>query len=115
MVLLASGAAFLIGEFINSYILAKLKILTMGRFLWLRAITSTAIGTACDNLIFYSVAFYGIIPTENLVAIGLFGYFIGILYEIIMLPVIYQVTGSLKRYEKTDIYDFKTNFNPFII
>ena len=87
--------------------------MTLGKFLWFRMVTSTAIGTAFDNFIFYFIAFYGLIPLDNLISIGLFGYFFGIIYEVLMLPLIYKIVNFLKDADGRDVYDFNTNFNPF--
>jgi len=110
---LASIIAYLAGEFSNSYILAKLKVLTQGKFLWLRTIGSTIAGEAVDSVIFTLVAFYGVLPLDAL--LNLLGtiYVFKVLIEIAATPLTYKIVSALKRSEQEDAYDRETNFNPF--
>lgn len=101
------------GEFTNSYVLAKLKIRTEGRFLWLRTIGSTVVGELVDTAIFCTVAFWGVLPLNQLVDYTLTGYVYKTVVEVVMTPVTYAVVGFLKREEHEDYYDFNTNFSPF--
>ena len=109
----ASIIAYLVGEFTNSMILAKLKILTDGRYLWLRAISSTAVGAGIDTLLFAHIAFLFIIPYIAVWEIILVMYLFKLIYEICAVPLTYKVTNYLKRKDNIDHYDFKTKFNPF--
>ena len=112
-VVIGSIIAFWVGDFINAYIMAKLKILTRGRHLWTRTITSTFFGQAADSLIFYPVAFYGIWDTETLIYVILFNFVFKVFVEVLMTPATYIVVNRLKKSEKADHYDNQTNFNPF--
>ena len=112
-VVIGSMVAFWVGDFINAYIMAKLKIVTAGKHLWSRTISSTIFGQAADSLIFYPIAFYGIWDSETLLKIILFNFSFKVLIEILMTPATYLVVNRLKRTEHSDHYDSKTNFNPF--
>jgi uncharacterized integral membrane protein (TIGR00697 family) len=112
---LASLVAFLCGEFVNSYILAKMKVATAGRWLWSRTIGSTIFGEAVDSLLFYPLAFYGtgLIPNEMLPKVMLAQFIAKVSVEILFTPVTYKIIGFLKRAEREDYYDRRTDFNPF--
>jgi hypothetical protein len=110
--LVASFIAYLAGEFLNAFVLAKLKIKTQGRFLWLRTITSTLVGQGVDSLIFISIAFYGIFSPADLRTAILSQWTFKVAYEILATPLTYLVVGWLKRHEEVDFYDRDTNFNP---
>lgn len=112
--LLASFAAYLVGEFTNSFILAKLKIATRGRWLWTRTIGSTLIGEGFDTVIFVTIAFWGIIPSSMLLTAILTQWIFKVAYEIIATPFTYLVVGFLKRKEGIDTYDYRTNFSPIL-
>lgn len=114
-IVLASFIAYLAGEFSNSFVLAKLKIATKGRFLWVRTIGSTLIGQAADTLIFCIVAFMGTIPLHDLALMIVFNYIFKCGTEIVLTPVTYAVVGYLKRTERVDFYDIGTRFNPFLL
>jgi uncharacterized integral membrane protein (TIGR00697 family) len=116
-VALASLVAFLCGEFVNSYILAKMKIWTGGRWLWTRTIGSTIFGEGVDSLLFYPLAFYGggLIPDERLPGIMLVQFLGKVGVEILFTPVTYRVVAALKRAEHEDYYDRNTDFNPFTL
>jgi uncharacterized integral membrane protein (TIGR00697 family) len=109
----ASMLAFWCGSFINSYVLAKMKVWTNGRWLWTRTIGSTLVGEAVDTVLFYSIAFYGIWATTDLIKIAMAQYVLKTGYEIVMTPVTYRVIGFLKSAEGEDYYDRDTNFSPF--
>lgn len=109
----ASIVAFWCGGLVNAYILAKMKIWTNGRWLWSRTIGSTLVGQAVDTVLFYSIAFYGIWATADLIKIALLQYLLKTGYEIIMTPVTYRVVAFLKSAEGEDHYDRDTNFSPF--
>ena len=109
----ASMLGFFAGEFANSYTLAKLKIVTRGRFLWTRTIGSTVVGEAADSLIFYPVAFLGIWSTDRLVLVLATNYALKVGWEVVATPLTYKVVAFLKRVEREDYYDYGTDFTPF--
>jgi uncharacterized integral membrane protein (TIGR00697 family) len=112
-IVLASLIAFWLGEFVNSFVLAKLKIATEGKMLWLRTIGSTFAGEAVDSIIFYPIAFYGTWSNEQLISVMIGNYLLKVLWEILATPVTYLIVGFLKRAEAEDYYDRDTDFNPF--
>lgn len=114
-IVLASMAAFWAGEFANSFVLAKMKLLTRGRYLWMRTIGSTVVGQGLDSLIFYPLAFYGLAgwPVEQLAQVVVSQFVLKTAWEAVLTPVTYWVVGTLKRREGLDIYDEGTNFTPF--
>ncbi|PIT87317.1 MAG: transporter [Candidatus Magasanikbacteria bacterium CG10_big_fil_rev_8_21_14_0_10_40_10] len=114
-IVLASFVAYLCGEFLNSYILAKLKIRTKGRFFWLRAIGSTVVGEFVDTTIFILIAFANVLPNDLLVVLWVSNYIFKILTEVILLPLTYRMVGWLKKKEHEDYYDTDTDFNPLHI
>ncbi|QQS19728.1 queuosine precursor transporter [Candidatus Saccharibacteria bacterium] len=111
----ASLLAYLVGEFVNSFILAKMKIRAKGKHLWQRLVASTILGEAIDTTIFCMVAFYGLITGAQMVNYILVGIAFKITVETLMLPVTYRVIGWLKTREQTDHYDKQTNFNPLSV
>jgi uncharacterized integral membrane protein (TIGR00697 family) len=114
-IVVASLSAYLIGEFLNAYVLAKLKIKTKGKNMWLRLIGSTVVGEFFDSLVFCTIAFGGILTMNDmLVYIGI-GWSFKTCYEIVVLPITYSVINFLKKKEGVDAYDKKTNFTPFEI
>ena len=108
----ASLLAFLAGEWVNSVVLAKMKILTSGRHLWSRTIGSTIAGEAVDSVIFYPLAFLGVWSTGLVFRVMLANYFLKVATEVVLTPVTYRVVGFLKRAEHEDYYDIGTSFNP---
>jgi uncharacterized integral membrane protein (TIGR00697 family) len=112
-IVLASILAFLCGTFVNSYVLAKMKIWTQGRWLWTRIVGSTLCGELVDSVIFYIVAFYALMPQSELLGLLLTNYLLKSLWEIIATPVTYRIVAFLKRAENEDYYDTDTNFTPF--
>ena len=114
-IVLASLIAFWAGEFVNAYVLARMKVWSEGRALWLRMIGSTGVGQGVDSLIFYPVAFYGVWSNELLIAVMFSNYLLKVVWEIIALPVTYRVVAWLKRVEHEDHYDRRTDFNPFTL
>lgn len=110
---LGSMIAFWAGSFSNSYVLAKMKLWTSGRWLWTRTIGSTLVGELVDSLLFYSVAFYGIWAATDVLQIAINQYILKTLWEVIMTPATYKVVGFLKRAEQEDYYDRNTDFSPF--
>ena len=111
----ASFLAYLLGEFANSFVLAKLKITTKGRFLWLRTIGSTLVGQGLDSLIFITLAFVGTIPLSGLIIAIVTQWLAKSIYEAMMTPLTYVVVNFLKRKEGLDVYDHDTRFNPLLI
>jgi queuosine precursor transporter len=116
-IVFASLVAFWAGEFANSFVLAKMKIFTMGRFLWMRTIGSTIAGEIVDSMVFYPLAFLGAEgwTTERVIQVTLFNYTAKVLVEIVGTPITYRVVNFLKRAEKEDYYDRNTNFSPFTL
>ncbi len=114
-IVLASLLAFFSGEFVNSYVLAKMKLFTSGKFLWMRTIGSTVAGEMMDSLIFYPLAFYGFWPNDLLLTVMITNYVLKVSWEVIATPVTYKVVNFLKRKENEDYYDRDTNFTPFSI
>jgi len=113
-IVLASLAGYWAGEFSNSFILAKMKILTRGRWLWTRTIGSTIVGELIDSLVFVAIAsLFKVFPWSLFLTLALTNYLFKTSVEAIMTPVTYYIVGVLKRFEKEDYYDYTTNFNPF--
>ncbi|HEY8926605.1 MAG TPA: queuosine precursor transporter [Polyangia bacterium] len=110
---LASLIGYSVGEFVNSFTLAKLKVRTEGRWLWMRTIGSTITGELCDTLVFYPLAFYGAWSNEVLGSVMIANYFIKVGWEVVATPVTYRVVSALKRLEHEDYYDRNTDFTPF--
>ncbi|MFN8545644.1 MAG: queuosine precursor transporter [Candidatus Binatia bacterium] len=105
--------AFWAGDFVNSFVLAKMNILTRGRFLWTRTIGSTIAGQAVDSLLFYPIAFAGIWTTDTMVRVVVFNWIFKVSVEALLTPATYAVVGFLKRAENEDFYDTDTDFTPF--
>jgi uncharacterized integral membrane protein (TIGR00697 family) len=112
-IVVASLIAYFCGEFCNSYVLAKMKLLTRGRFLWMRTIGSTIAGEAVDSLIFYPLAFLGVWSNDLVAKVLVSNYLLKVGWEAVMTPVTYRVVNALKRAEREDYYDRDTNFTPF--
>ncbi len=110
--LTASFCAYLVGEFANSFVLAKMKLLTQGRMLWARTIGSTVIGQGLDSLIFLVVAFAGILPVTALATAIITQWLVKVAYEVLATPLTYVAVNFLKRREGIDVYDRNTSFNP---
>ncbi len=113
--LVASFIAYLIGEFANSYILARMKVITQGRWLWARTITSTIVGQGLDSVVFIFIAFAGVIPAAGLINATITQWIFKSAYEALVTPVTYAVTNYLKRIEGIDTFDYETNFNPLAL
>jgi queuosine precursor transporter len=112
-IILASIVGFWVGDFANSYVLAKMKILTGGRWLWTRTIGSTIVGEGVDSLVFYPIAFAGLWQTGTLLQVIVFNWFVKVMLEVVLTPVTYKVVNGLKRAEGIDLYDSHTDFTPF--
>ncbi|MEX2145811.1 MAG: queuosine precursor transporter [Candidatus Rokuibacteriota bacterium] len=111
-ILLASFLAYLVGEFANAFVLARLKIATRGRWLWLRTIGSTVVGQGIDTTIFVTVAFAGTVPASVLAVMMGGQYVLKVAYEAAATPLTYAAVGWLKRAEQIDTFDHDTDFNP---
>ena len=112
-VVIASIVAFWIGDFVNAYVMARMKLWTRGRYLWTRTIGSTILGQGVDSLVFYPIAFYGIWSTDSLFTVLIFNFLFKTSVEVVMTPGTYAVVAYLKRTEGEDYYDENTNFTPF--
>lgn len=112
-VVVGSIAAYWAGEFVNSFVMAKMKVWTNGRMLWARTIGSTVVGQAVDSLVFGTIAFAGTVPTSILISIVGSLYLFKVLYEVVATPLTYVIVNALKRAEGIDVYDRTTRFSPF--
>ena len=110
--LAASFLAYLVGEFANSYVLARMKVATDGRWLWSRTIGSTLVGQGLDSLVFILLAFAGTIPLGAMISAIVGQWLVKSAYEVLATPLTYAVVNRLKRTEGIDVYDRDTNFNP---
>jgi hypothetical protein len=114
-ILMASWIAFFFGSIINDYVMAKMKIWTKGRHLWIRTIGSTLVGEGADSVLFFGIAFYATVPNSLLFSLIFSAWFLKVLIEIVMTPVTYKVIAKLKKLENEDYYDYNTDFNPLKI
>jgi uncharacterized PurR-regulated membrane protein YhhQ (DUF165 family) len=112
-IVLASLTAFWAGEFVNSYVMARMKVWTQGRMLWTRTVGSTVFGEGVDSLIFYPLAFLGIWPLAQVLQVLVTNWALKVLWEVLLTPVTYAVVGLFKRAEGVDVFDTDTNFSPF--
>lgn len=112
-IVLGSILAFWVGDFANSYVMARMKVVTKGRFLWMRTIGSTIVGQGIDSVVFYPVAFFGTWETSTLLKIVIFNWLFKVGVEVVFTPATYAIVGFLKRAEREDYYDRHTNFTPF--
>jgi len=110
--LIASFLAYLAGEFVNSYIMSKMKLLTEGKWLWMRTIGSTIAGEGVDTAIVLTVSFTGVLPADMIFSMIFWHWILKTAYEVLATPVTYFLVGYLKKAEKLDTYDYGTNFNP---
>lgn len=114
-IVFGSIIGYFVGEFTNSFVLSKLKIITKGKHLWVRTISSTIVGEGVDTAVFGLIAFSGIVPWNYLMPLIIYGYVAKVLIEIIFTPVTYYVIKKLKKSEAVDVYDYGVNYNPFIL
>lgn len=112
---LASIFAYFAGEFSNSYLLSRLKILTRGKHLWLRTIGSTVVGQFVDTMLFVFIAFWGVWEPALIYTVLISNYVFKTLYEVVATPLTYLVIGWLKRKEEEDHYDYDADYNPFVL
>lgn len=110
---LAGVIGYFWGEFSNSFVLAKMKIWTEGKWLWTRTVGSTVVGQLVDTGLFCTIAFWGVLPPRTILDYTITGYFYKSAVEVVMTPVTYTIVGFLKRTENEDYYDYETDFNPF--
>jgi hypothetical protein len=109
----ASILAFWAGEMANAFVLARMKLLTQGRHLWMRTIGSTVVGQGVDSLIFYPLAFLGVWETRLVFVVLVTNYLLKVLWEVVLTPVTYRVVAFFKAAEGLDVYDRQTDFSPF--
>jgi queuosine precursor transporter len=114
-ILLASMAAYLVGSFMNAFVLARLKVITEGRWLWMRTIGSTVLGEGLDTVVFVFIAFWGVFPGEIIWAMLYTNWIVKIGIEVLATPVTYQVINAFKKKEQVDVYDIHTDFNPLAV
>lgn len=112
-IVLASIFAYWVGDFVNNYVMAKMKVWTAGRWLWTRTIGSTVCGQAADSLLFYPLAFYGTWTNDALTSVIAFNFVFKLSVEVLFTPVTYWVVGRLKRAEGMEVFDTHTRFTPF--
>jgi uncharacterized integral membrane protein (TIGR00697 family) len=112
-IVLASIVAFWAGEFVNSYVMARMKVMTQGKHLWTRTIGSTLVGQGVDSLIFYPLAFWGVWESKAVITVMLTNWLLKVLWEAVLTPVTYVVVGWLKQREGVDLFDDHTDFTPF--
>ncbi|WP_449473498.1 queuosine precursor transporter [Sphingobium chungangianum] len=112
-IVFASLAAFWAGEFANSFVLAKMKLLTQGKHLWMRTIGSTIVGQGVDSLLFYPLAFVGVWSNAQVLTVMVTNWMLKVTWEAVLTPLTYLVVNSLKRAEGLDVYDAGTDFTPF--
>ena len=113
ILVVASIVAFWVGDFANSFVLAKMKVLTGGRMLWTRTIGSTFIGQGIDSMLFYPIAFAGIWDSSTLIKVSIFNWLFKVGIEVLFTPLTYLVCNFLKRAEGENYFDTRTNFTPF--
>ncbi|MCS7219697.1 MAG: queuosine precursor transporter [Anaerolineae bacterium] len=109
----ASFVAYLVGEFLNSFVLARMKVLMKGRWLWMRTIGSTLVGQGADSLVFITLAFVGTMSGGQLARVIVTQWLFKCIYEAVATPITYVIVNYLKRVEREDYYDYDTDFNPF--
>jgi uncharacterized integral membrane protein (TIGR00697 family) len=112
-IIIASLIAYWCGEFANSFAMAKIKVLTRGKHLWMRTISSTVVGQGVDTAVFLTLAFWGEFSGAKLGELILNSYIFKVVYEVVATPLTYAVVNGLKRAEGVDVFDYQTNFSPF--
>jgi uncharacterized integral membrane protein (TIGR00697 family) len=112
-IVIASIVAFWAGEFVNSYVMARMKIWTAGKKLWTRTIGSTIVGQGVDSIIFYPLAFWGVWSNAQVLTVMITNWLLKVSWEVVLTPATYAVVGWLKRKEGVDIFDEGTDFSPF--
>jgi queuosine precursor transporter len=112
-IVFASIVAFWAGEFVNSYVMARMKLWTRGKHLWSRTIGSTVVGQGVDSVIFYPLAFWGVWETKAVITVMVTNWLLKVLWEVVLTPVTYAAVGWLKHREGVDLFDDQTDFSPF--
>jgi len=112
-IVVGSMVAFWAGDFVNSYVMARMKLLTRGRWLWTRTVGSTVVGQAVDSMLFYPIAFYGIWQPGTMLKVVAFNWAFKVSVEVVFTPLTYLIVNSLKRAEREDYFDAHTDFTPF--
>ena len=112
-IVVGSMVAFWAGDFVNSYVMARMKLLTRGRWLWTRTVGSTVVGQAVDSMLFYPIAFYGIWQPGTMLKVVAFNWAFKVSVEVVFTPLTYLIVNNLKRAEREDYFDAHTNFTPF--
>lgn len=112
-VLIGGWIAVFVGEILNNYVLAKIKIWMRGKYLWIRTIASTVVGQCANTVLFYLIALYAVLPTNLLITSILSGWLIKVFVEILFTPITYKIINTLKKRENEDYYDTETDFTPF--
>ncbi len=112
-IVFASIVAFWAGEFVNSYVMARMKLLTKGKHLWTRTIGSTFVGQGVDSIIFYPLAFWGVWENQAVLIVMITNWGLKVLWEVVLTPVTYAAVGWLKQREGVDVFDDNTDFSPF--
>lgn len=110
-IVVASLMAFLVGSFLNAYVMSRMKVRSQGKHFSLRAIVSTIVGETADSIIFFPIAFWGIIPPKELVTLMLVQIFLKTMYEVIILPVTVRVVRYVKKVDGSDVYDHDISYN----
>jgi uncharacterized integral membrane protein (TIGR00697 family) len=111
----ASLIAYWAGDFVNSYVMARMKVVTQGKHLWTRTVGSTLAGQFVDSMIFYPLSFYGVLQSSTVAHVALSNWLFKVSVEVVLTPVTYAIVGALKRSEREDYFDRDTNFSPFTL
>lgn len=114
-ILVGGWIAIFTGEILNDFVLAKMKVWSDGKHLWARLVGSTVAGQFVNTVVFYTIALYGVLPTELLINSILSGWFLKIVVEVLLIPITYWIVAKLKAIEGVDYFDRDTNFNPFAL
>ncbi len=111
---LASIIAYFVGEYLNSVVMSRMKVMTKGKFLWTRTIGSTVVGEGADTLIFITGTFAGLMNLKDLIFLIVAQYLFKVIYEVVATPLTYLIVLKIKKIEKTDVYDYDERYNPMI-
>jgi uncharacterized integral membrane protein (TIGR00697 family) len=111
-ILAAGWAAVFVGDIANNYVLSRLKVITRGRWLWLRTISSTIVGQGLNTTIFYIGALWGVLPADILMSAILWGWWLKVAVEVLLTPLTYAAIAFVKKREGLDVYDHDADYNP---
>ena len=114
-VLIGGWIAVFVGDILNNYVLAKLKVVTKGKYLWTRTISSTIVGQLANTALFYVIALYSVLPTSVLITSIISGWILKVGVEVVLTPLTYLVVNKVKKIESEDYYDTNTNFSPLSV